>query len=180
VLEFDARAIDSPRVIEVEVKREAWPFTNYSRKGFTYITTTMKHYSHEFEMEEESQPNSQIVINVGGSDVGVILDNISLKLPATSIKDPNKKTPIEYHLADNFPNPFNPRTIINYELPITNYVYLSIYNNLGQKILTLVDKQQKAGYYQVEWDATNYASGIYYYRLKAGDFHDVKKMILFR
>jgi hypothetical protein len=180
VLEFDARAIDSPRVIEVEVKREAWPFTNYSRKGFTYITTTMKHYSHEFEMEEESQPNSQIVINVGGSDVGVILDNISLKLPATSIKDPNKKTPIEYHLADNFPNPFNPRTIINYELPITNYVDLSIYNNLGQKILTLVDKQQKAGYYQVEWDATNYASGIYYYRLKAGDFHDVKKMILFR
>jgi hypothetical protein len=180
VMEFDARAINSPRVIEIEVKKEGWPFTNYSKKGYTFITTQMNHYRHEFEMEEESQNNSQIVINVGGSDIGVVVDNISLKLPITSIDDPKKNTPLDYRLADNYPNPFNPRTIINYELPITNKVDLSIYNNLGQKIVTLINKQQKAGYYQVEWDATNFASGVYYYRLQAGEFHDVKKMILIR
>jgi hypothetical protein len=177
VLEFDARAIGSPRIIEVEVKDGG---RNFSRKGLTYITTTMSHYSHEFEMEEESQSNSQVVINVGGSNFGVVLDNISLKLPVTTVETPDIKTPDKYHLAGNYPNPFNPNTVIKYQLPMSNTVELTIYNNLGQKIETLVNKYQRTGYYQVEWNATDYASGVYYYRLQAGEFHDVKKMILIR
>ena len=95
--------------------------------------------------------------------------------------------PLSTNLYQNYPNPFNPRTIINYELPFTNYVELSIYNTLGQKVKTLVSKYHKAGFYQVQWDASQFSSGIYYYRLEVrdrasqmGEFHDVKKMILLK
>jgi hypothetical protein len=180
VLEFDARAVDSPRIIEVEIKRNTPPSTNYSKMGFTYVTTEMQHFRHAFVMEEASRPNSHIMINLGGSDVGVIIDNVSVVLPVTSIVEPNIDLPQDYHLGENYPNPFNPRTIINYELPISNYVDLSIFNVLGQKVSTLVAKKQQPGSYQVEWDATDFASGVYYYRLQAGEFRDVKKMILIR
>jgi len=69
--------------------------------------------------------------------------------------------------TQNYPNPFNPKTIINYELPITSEIELSIYNILGQKVATLVSKKQPAGRYQVEWDASRFASGVYFYRLSA-------------
>jgi len=85
-----------------------------------------------------------------------------------------------FSLSQNYPNPFNPTTMINYQLPKISAVQISIYNILGQKITTLVDKRQNAGTYQVEWDASAFASGIYYYRIQAGEFHDVKKMVLIR
>jgi predicted GH43/DUF377 family glycosyl hydrolase len=88
--------------------------------------------------------------------------------------------PGKFVLMQNFPNPFNPSTIINYELPITNVVDLSIYNLLGQKVATLVSENKNTGQHQVEWDASGFASGIYYYRIDAGEFQDVKKMILLR
>ena len=78
------------------------------------------------------------------------------------------------------PNPFNPKTIINYELRITNYVDLGIYNLLGQKVASLINEQKQAGYHQVEWDATGFTSGVYYYQLVAGDFRELKKMILLK
>jgi rhodanese-related sulfurtransferase len=67
--------------------------------------------------------------------------------------------PGKFELYKNYPNPFNPTTNINYELQITNYVELSIYNSLGQKIITLVSEKQEAGYHQIEWDASGFASG---------------------
>lgn len=89
-------------------------------------------------------------------------------------------TPRYYKLQQNYPNPFNPKTIINYELQITNYVDLSVFNAIGQKVATLVSKRQYAGYHQVEWHASDYASGVYYYVLTSGNFQDIKKMILIR
>jgi len=86
----------------------------------------------------------------------------------------------DFKLFQNYPNPFNPTTKINYELPITNYVDLSIYNTNGQKIITLVSKKQAAGSYQVKWDAARYASGVYYYKLRVDNFQEIKKMILLR
>jgi hypothetical protein len=86
----------------------------------------------------------------------------------------------QYVLKQNYPNPFNPKTIINYELRSTNNVDLIIYNVLGQKVVTLVSEKQSAGKYSVEWDASNYSSGIYYYKIQSGEYQDVKKMILMR
>ena len=70
--------------------------------------------------------------------------------------------------------------MINYQLPLTNDVELSVYNLLGQKVASLINERQQAGHYNVEWNASGFASGIYYYRIEAGEFHDVKKMILLR
>jgi polyhydroxybutyrate depolymerase len=98
----------------------------------------------------------------------------------TSISNNDQPFPKTYALDQNYPNPFNPTTIINYELPTTIFIDLSIYNLLGEKITTLVSEKQNAGYHQVEWDAGHLSSGVYYYILRAGDFQDVKKMILLR
>jgi hypothetical protein len=100
--------------------------------------------------------------------------------PAGNISDDLESLPSDFELSQNFPNPFNPTTVINYELPITNYVELTIYNSLGQIIVTLVSGKQAAGVHQVKWDASGYASGVYHYMLKVNGFQDVKKMILLR
>jgi hypothetical protein len=99
---------------------------------------------------------------------------------ATSIEEVIKEIPGQFNLSQNYPNPFNPVTIINYQLPITNYVELSVYNLLGKKVATLVNERQQAGHHQVEFNAHNFASGTYFYKIETGEFHDVKKMVLLK
>jgi hypothetical protein len=101
------------------------------------------------------------------------------------IKKNNTEIPTDYKLIQNFPNPFNPSTNIKFEIPPSksgqaknNYVTLKIYDALGREIATLVNEQLKAGTYQVDWNGSSYASGVYYYRLTAGDFVETKKMLL--
>jgi len=96
------------------------------------------------------------------------------------VPDKNMNYPIVFNLSQNYPNPFNPITNIDYRIPNTEFVILEIYNLLGQKVVTLVSERQKAGNHKVEWDAGQMASGVYYYQFKAGEFQDVKKMILLR
>ena len=96
----------------------------------------------------------------------------------TSIVD--KEDIKSFHLAQNYPNPFNPSTTLRYQLPVTGSVDLSIYNLSGQKIVTLVSEIQSAGNYSVEWDATGYASGLYYYELRTKSYRTMKKMILMK
>ncbi len=93
--------------------------------------------------------------------------------------------PTAFHLHQNYPNPFNPSTVIKYELPEKSKVQIVIYNAVGESVKTMIARQQEAGYYEVTWDATNDAgqrvtSGVYFYRLKAGDYQAVKKMVLLR
>jgi len=75
----------------------------------------------------------------------------------------------EFHLAQNYPNPFNPETTIEYEVPKTVFVRLEIFNMVGQKIITLVNEWQEPGRYSIDWNASQYSSGIYFYRLTAHD-----------
>jgi len=109
------------------------------------------------------------------TDKVVVFENIE-----TTIDNAENLFPQRFKLAQNYPNPFNPTTIINYELPITNHVNLSIYNLLGQKVAVLVNEQKRAGHHQVEWDASHFSSGVYFYQIDAGEFQDVKKMVLLR
>jgi hypothetical protein len=102
-------------------------------------------------------------------------------IPSTSISSQIDMIPQKFSLFQNYPNPFNPKTMIKYQLPITNYIDLSIYNILGQKVLTLVSQKQKAGYYQVEWNASGFSSGIYYYQLNTDEgFAQAKKLLLIK
>lgn len=90
-------------------------------------------------------------------------------------------TPIEFGLSQNFPNPFNPVTIINFGIPKKSAVTLKVYDALGREIATLVNNEVKTeGYYNVEFDASKLPSGIYYYSITAGDFTDTKKMIMIK
>ncbi|NIX02339.1 MAG: T9SS type A sorting domain-containing protein [Phycisphaerae bacterium] len=93
--------------------------------------------------------------------------------------------PSEFSLAQNYPNPFNPSTVIRYALPQPGFVTLRVYNVQGQEIVTLVEKEQLAGRYQVQWDGLDrrsapVAAGLYFYRLEAGEFRDVKRMVLLK
>jgi len=92
--------------------------------------------------------------------------------------------PDKFVLEQNYPNPFNPKTTILYQLPLEADVILSIYNILGQKVDILVNEKQGAGSYNVEWDAGNVASGMYFYRILARDTKGVhtaiKKMLIIK
>ncbi len=88
--------------------------------------------------------------------------------------------PQSYFLAQNYPNPFNPNTTIEFALPKSAFVTLKIYNLLGEAVATLVAEQQAAGIHRFNWDARGLASGVYLYRLEAGDFVQAKKLILMR
>ena len=91
-----------------------------------------------------------------------------------------KHVPDQFILNQNFPNPFNPETIINYSVPIQSFVSLKIFDLLGNEIKTLVNSYRHPGNYSVKFDASEISSGIYFYRLQAGDFMQTKKMVLIR
>jgi hypothetical protein len=88
--------------------------------------------------------------------------------------------PSAYALQQNYPNPFNPSTIIRFELPHASAVSLTVYNVLGQEVLTLIEEEKPAGIYDVQFSAAHLSSGMYMYRLRAGDFVSTKRMLLLK
>lgn len=88
------------------------------------------------------------------------------------------EVPDVYSLTQNYPNPFNPSTSIKFGLPVSSLVNLKIYNTAGQVVKTLVSSELSAGYYDINFNASNLASGVYFYELRAGSFIETKKMLL--
>jgi hypothetical protein len=88
--------------------------------------------------------------------------------------------PAEFALLQNYPNPFNPSTIIKFEVPRSTEVRLSVFDVLGREVLVLMNERRDAGVHEVKFDASNLASGVYLYRLQAGDFVSTKKLLLLR
>jgi hypothetical protein len=113
-----------------------------------------------------------IMVNVDSVIVG------NLSGPPVGISGNNEGLPKVFDLKQNFPNPFNPATTIQYDLPKNEYVNLVVYNALGQKVATLVNEFKTAGSYNVLFDAGNMASGIYVCKIVAGDFVKTQKMLL--
>lgn len=91
-----------------------------------------------------------------------------------------EETPSHFTLEQNYPNPFNPSTTIRFGLPHESFVTLKVYNSLGQEVAELFSGSRPAGQYSVEWNAEGLASGIYYYRLVAGQFSATRKMMFLR
>ena len=88
--------------------------------------------------------------------------------------------PEKFILFQNYPNPFNPSTTINFYVPNTSFVNLKVYNVLGNELATLVNGEKPAGNYEVQFDATEISSGIYFYKLQAGSFSNTRKMALLK
>ncbi|MCH7818759.1 MAG: T9SS type A sorting domain-containing protein [Candidatus Marinimicrobia bacterium] len=100
--------------------------------------------------------------------------------PPISIDGENARLTSNFSLYQNYPNPFNPITNINYSLSQSGDVILVIYNLLGEEVFRFVNGIQSAGEYNISWNASNFASGIYFYRLQAGDFVQIRKMLLLK
>ena len=116
-----------------------------------------------------------VVVDLAGRATGVtptVLENIGVG-------------PRDYGLQQNAPNPFNPETTISYQMPESGRVLLAVYSSLGQEVRTLVDDVQDVGEYTVRWDGRDavgrqVASGVYFYRMRAGDFSETKRMMLLK
>lgn len=111
------------------------------------------------------------------SDMGAYGGGDSVEV---DIDDQSPHIPNRFALAQNCPNPFNAFTTIKYNLPKETDVTIDIYDIIGRKVETLVDKQQPAGYHHVVWDANDKSSGMYFYRIKTGDYTETKKMLLLK
>ena len=108
-------------------------------------------------------------------------DNFEMQVTIVGVNDDEIiGLPTEYSLSNAFPNPFNPTTQIEYSLPVSSKVSLIIYNLRGHEVARLIDGEQIAGVHSVIWDASSMASGMYLYRLQAGDFVHTRKMVLLK
>jgi S-formylglutathione hydrolase FrmB len=105
---------------------------------------------------------------------------ISPESPSGVIEPRDISTVKEFHLAQNYPNPFNPTTTIRYQIPELSFITLKVYDVLGNEITTLVNEEKPIGIYEVELNANNLSSGVYFYRLQAGSFVETRKMILMK
>ncbi|RJP64831.1 MAG: T9SS C-terminal target domain-containing protein [Ignavibacteriales bacterium] len=114
------------------------------------------------------------------NDGHTVLDSVGLVVKSTTAVDDNRNDIKTFELKQNYPNPFNPNTIIKYNIPSSSFVEIKVYNSLGQEIVLLVNKEQNAGSYQLDFNASGYTSGIYFFQIKAENFIETKKMILLR
>jgi hypothetical protein len=105
---------------------------------------------------------------------------IKYRQVATLVKDEESDMPAGFSLSQNYPNPFNPSTTIQFALPKNGDVELKVYNTLGQEVATLVNEEKTAGTYSAQWNAGSVASGVYFYRMQAGEFTATQKMLLMK
>jgi hypothetical protein len=115
----------------------------------------------------------EVIEGTGSSQGGWVLAGSFLQGDLADI-------PSEFALLGNYPNPFNAQTVIEYQLPVNATVKLEVYNLLGEKVATLVNGAEEAGYRSVTWDASEVSSGLYFYKLTAGDCSETKRMMLIK
>ncbi|NOS83859.1 MAG: T9SS type A sorting domain-containing protein, partial [Ignavibacteria bacterium] len=155
-------------------------FRNYgvSNGNGSYITTKLPAGSYELITHRMGfAPVSQNVTIINSS-----LSNINFDMgsPLIGINIINENIPTKYLLSQNYPNPFNPATTIKFAVPVAGLIKLSVYDILGREIEILANENLSAGTYSVNWNASNYPSGIYFYRLEGNEFTETKKMVLIK
>jgi hypothetical protein len=111
-----------------------------------------------------------------GADFNIYLANDGV----TGVEDRNDVVVERFRLEQNYPNPFNPSTTITYQVPENSFVSIKVYDVLGKEVTSLINEEKSVGSYEVEFDATSLPSGIYFYRLQAGNYTTTKKMILLK
>ena len=125
------------------------------------------------------------VIDSGESSSGPVIRADAFKVllyeeNPISVYEDNPVHVKEYKLEQNYPNPFNPSTRISWQSPVGSYQTIKVYDVLGNEVAALVDEYKPAGSYEIEFNGSNLASGIYLYKLQAGSFVETKKMILLK
>ena len=164
-----AAKVSGPVEFPVEIQSDAFPVTvswNVSKGTASYELTDGRG-GQAFRPREMTGEGS---VKITNSE----LKRITVRLMGDG------QVPTEFSLSQNFPNPFNPTTVIQYGLPVKTHVTLVVYNTLGQKVATLVQGEQEAGVHEVRVDASGLSSGVYFYRLRAGDFMQTRRLLVLR
>ncbi len=130
-------------------------------------------------------PNPYVSCLVANSEylyAGIVggLWRMPLNDAVASVGAEAKGMAVQFQLEQNYPNPFNPSTTITFELPKTSQVTLTVYDILGREVSVLVNERKSAGVHDVKFDASGLSSGVYFYRLQAGDFTQTRKLCLIR
>ena len=125
-------------------------------------------------MVEDLDKKENIIYAIGDNGLYILKNDLIDDVDS----DPGKTS--TYYLYQNYPNPFNPVTNINYILHNTEFVVLKVYDVLGNEIKTLVNEEQPSGSYSLQFNASGLSSGVYFYRMQAGNFSDTRKFILMK
>jgi plastocyanin len=142
----------------------AMVFHQASGSTFSYIVTTAGMYNYQCDFH----------FSVGMTGSFNASSVTSVKHKGTSSE------PVTFLLKQNFPNPFNPETIISFDIPVQAFVSIKVYNLIGQKVATLVNGNMAAGGYSKSWNAASLPSGVYIYRLQAGTLTAARKLVLIK
>ena len=148
----------------------------------SYYPGNSPRYSYAYlqASDKNSLPGWYYFTNPEGDSVSLFLIRAYVHSTQTGVSQEIELAPSDFTLTQNYPNPFNPSTTIRYSIPTNSHVTLKIFNLLGKEVTTVVDETLAAGKYTVTFNASNLASGVYYYRIEAGSFKEVKKMVLIR
>jgi len=153
------------------INKDKIAFTDFFEKGAD--PNNLREYRYSYEDEPTTDGVYYYKLRAYNARSELVLESDAIKLGISGIRD--------FILSQNFPNPFNPSTTIQYELMGNSHVTIRVYDLIGKEVTTLVDKYQSAGKYTVDFDASKFAnltSGIYFYKLETEKYSDVKKMIL--
>jgi hypothetical protein len=134
-------------------------------------------FSNNYSVEAITFVNYQTGFAVGDHNLQGIIYKTTNALGLETI---SSSAPSDFSLSQNYPNPFNPQTKINFDIPKSSFTQIIIYDLLGREVATLVNEELKAGTYEADWDASGFSSGVYFYKITAGDFIETKKMVLMK
>ena len=170
-------------VVQIKTEYSEWqtilgPYTSTSGGVWSPVFFNLTAFS-----DSTIQIAFQFTSDGNGSTIssGWYIDEIMISpYIVTTVEDLNDNLPLQFQLYQNYPNPFNPTTIINYQLPVGSHVTLKVYDLLGREVATIVNEEKPAGSYEINFNANNLSSGIYFYKLQAGTFAETKKMILIK
>jgi hypothetical protein len=153
----------------------------YALLGGTTIGLSTAWSEYTFQFTPAAAVAGTFTIDFGANVGTYYVDDVTLTNLSgqTGVADPaDRQLPRGYSLSCNYPNPFNPSTVISCQLPVVSDVKVSIYDALGRKAATLIDEVKEAGTYSVTWDASGFPSGVYFLRMTAGGFSQTRRMTL--
>ena len=142
----------------------------YGQSSMVYDSNTSLHIGNGADVCAET-------ISIRGTFTG---DGTFCNKPVDVETQNEVETPKQFSLSQNFPNPFNPNTIISFEIPVGTLVTINLFDVLGRQVKVLMNEIKEAGYYEINFDARELPSGTYVYKLSAGNFVETKKMVLLK
>ncbi|MFA6980155.1 MAG: T9SS type A sorting domain-containing protein [Ignavibacteriaceae bacterium] len=157
------------------------PQTNWEQVGFVFgsgNSNSPKSYYYEDSTNLQQAIYYYRLKQIDNDGAFKYSDSIEISTISKIENEANAVT--GFLLKQNFPNPFNPSTVISYQLPVSSYVTLKIFNFLGREVTTLVNEEKAPGMYEVEYNAVNLSSGVYFYYFRAGSFSKSCQMVLMR